>query len=856
RDFNEEANSWMLTRMLSVTALQDYYAESSSGDVKQTIDRVKFPVFGNINLPLSTDRAVGMLDSLMESGADGVGLVRTEYMYDGVSAPTEAQQVELYSALAEKAGDKIVTFRTFDKVDDKECPALPVEDGRRSFDYYRTPAGKEAFTAQLRALYKAALRHENIRIMFPMVKDISDIEFIASVARENGMSLDRVSLGIMIETRELLEDGNGDLFGETGSVSPVNISALALKAILSNQAVPISFVSVGSNDLTSAVKGKPRTDITDDDFDKEMLVVLEGIAIALRQEYYRRVESEDDMAELEEREPRAIQPVTMGICGDAAKFDITFLFSLYLYKTHGVLLTPSAVSSVIPRRKALIPFTNAEGWVTSFDHGWWNRTEEEIAGMVRAKVDKVIGKIRKSPGYIEMIRRKVSDRVGMRKMTGALAMAGFGGEGLKVFGEKVSELMYGYVPEHLDSVLPAMAILILLGALAWKAFWTAADTKNEALLEEQLTELSLKPSGQRRWPSMVHVIGVQTSMTQAELDMEFPGFKAGGVDILALPEGKTNEENLLLLEAARRERNTVWSSYVDASALEAAGGISSLGRVALDMTREIEKRETEKFLEENSLEEIESLRSALEGILKEMNLPAMLPEIGLLSLYNLRITDRARSGMPGWLDATTQSYIEREDKESLVHVTVSSLAEVKTQAEAFRLRDPRKLKLRVTLAVGDETSEDELAAMKTGKAALMKSMDVDKLIGEGDLEIVRRSDIKAGLTDATMAAIQSARSTGGDVISVDRVEDAGNQANQNLPKGVLEMRYNQYATADVFDTALRVLARGGVVGDIASAIGLDPLTNGVIMYLREIKPEDMGTLKAEFERYREILTRA
>jgi hypothetical protein len=344
-------------------------------------------------------------------------------------------------------------------------------------------------------------------------------------------------------------------------------------------------------------------------------------------------------------------------------------------------------------------------------------------------------------------------------------------------------------------------------------------------------------------------------MSQADIDIEFSNFKDGGVVIVAMPEGRGVEENLAALEAVRRNNNTIWSSFVDAATLKDAGGMANLGRVVLDMTREIEKHETEKFLQENSLEDIEALRSNLEGILKDMRLPAMLPEIGLLSLYNLKITDRARSDMPGWLDARTESYIQSENSEGLVHVTVSSLAEVKTQAEAFRQRDPKKLKLRVTLAVGDETSDEDLAVMKADKAALMKNMEIDKLIGEGDLEIVRRSDVKAGLTDATMAAIASAKSTGGAVISVDRVEDAGNEANQNLPEGVLEMRYNQYATADVFDTALRVLARGGVIDDIASAIGLKPI-NGIIMYLREIEPADMTELKAEFERYREILTRA
>ena len=124
------------------------------------------------------------LPHLDESGADGVGLFRTELQFMIVSTfPKLTQQIDTYKSIVEASGDKPVVFRTLDIGGDKmlpylrqaheENPALGWRAIRMSLD---RPG---LFRTQIRALLRASAGRE-LRIMLPMIADVS--EFAAAKA--------------------------------------------------------------------------------------------------------------------------------------------------------------------------------------------------------------------------------------------------------------------------------------------------------------------------------------------------------------------------------------------------------------------------------------------------------------------------------------------------------------------------------------------------------------------------------------------------------------------------------------------------------------------------------------------------
>src|SRR5215208_5915384 len=113
------------------------------------------------------------LPHIMETGAAGVGLFRTELQFMVAERmPSSAEQQALYGAVLAAAGDRSVTFRTLDIGGDKILPYMKASDDRNpALGWRAIRIGLDRpglLRAQLRALLKAgAGRH--LRIMFPMV---------------------------------------------------------------------------------------------------------------------------------------------------------------------------------------------------------------------------------------------------------------------------------------------------------------------------------------------------------------------------------------------------------------------------------------------------------------------------------------------------------------------------------------------------------------------------------------------------------------------------------------------------------------------------------------------------------------
>ncbi|TXN91588.1 putative PEP-binding protein, partial [Staphylococcus aureus] len=151
------------------------------------------------------------LSGVIDNGAQGIGLYRTEFLYMGRDQmPTEEEQFEAYKKVLETMDGKRVVVRTLDIGGDKELPYLDLPKEMNPFLGYRAIrlclAQPEIFRPQLRALLRASV-YGKLNIMFPMVATIKEFRDAKSMLLEEKENLlregyevsDDIELGIMVE---------------------------------------------------------------------------------------------------------------------------------------------------------------------------------------------------------------------------------------------------------------------------------------------------------------------------------------------------------------------------------------------------------------------------------------------------------------------------------------------------------------------------------------------------------------------------------------------------------------------------------------------------------------------------------
>lgn len=146
-----------------------------------------------------------------DSGSDGVGLFRTEFLFiDRNSAPSEDEQFEIYKEVLSELAPKPVVIRTLDAGGDKDIPYLGIPEEANPFLGLRAIRlclqKKTLFRSQLRALLRAS-GFGALRIMFPMVADIQELraakreyESVKAELESEGITVaDNAQVGIMVE---------------------------------------------------------------------------------------------------------------------------------------------------------------------------------------------------------------------------------------------------------------------------------------------------------------------------------------------------------------------------------------------------------------------------------------------------------------------------------------------------------------------------------------------------------------------------------------------------------------------------------------------------------------------------------
>lgn len=307
----------------------------------RTADGVRIQVWANL---------AGLADaqSAIEHGAEGCGLLRTEFLFlDRSTPPDEREQLEQYRAIANVLSGRPLTIRTLDIGGDKPVPYLELPNepnpalGLRGV---RTSLWRpDLLQTQLRALLRVEAG-ANVRILVPMITDVTEVQTVRSlieeIARELGV--DRVPLlGAMIETPA---------------------SALLARELAEH----VDFFSIGTNDLTQYVLAMDREH-------SDLAARIDGLHPAV----LRTMRMVAEVAQAKQRE--------VAVCGGIASDPVAvpILVGLGIHEL-------SCVPTMIPQVKSAIRALRIDACQRIAQRALAAKTAEEVRSLVRRDVESIV----------------------------------------------------------------------------------------------------------------------------------------------------------------------------------------------------------------------------------------------------------------------------------------------------------------------------------------------------------------------------------------------------------------------------------------------------------------------------------